>query len=125
MLVLAAADPMSVVHRILVICSFVCSTLVIAAFAFFAADQIAGASKQQVAALASGAPTRPSVSIVHTRHGQPRTFIEGAAKALTYPFRSLMNSSSAWARQLFLLVCGLALYGVGLGYVARYADGLP
>jgi hypothetical protein len=109
------------VHRFLVSCSFVCCTIIIASFAFFAVDQMSGASAQQAAETA-GTPIPAHGS---NKHGQPRRFVDGAAKELTSPFRSLVQSNSQWANHLILLVCGLTLYGVGLGYVARYASGLP
>jgi hypothetical protein len=108
-------------HRVLASCSLVCCALIIASFAFFAVDQMSGASQQQAAETA-GTPI-PAASRAH--HEQPRVFVDGAAKALTYPFHSLLHSGSVWADRLFLLVCGLALYGLGLGYVARYASGTP
>jgi len=112
------------VHRVLVSCSFICCTLVIASFAFFAVDQISGASSQQVAQVASGSPTPPHRSTA-TRHGPIRRFVDLAAGKLTYPFHSLADSASQWANHILLLVIALAIYGVGLGYLARYASGLP
>ena len=108
------------VHRFLVTVSFVCCVLVIASFAFFATDQASGASSQQVASLNGSTPPTK-----HAAHPGPiRRFVEGAAKDLTYPFQSLVTSSSQWANHLLLLILGLAVYGVGLGYLARYASGL-
>jgi hypothetical protein len=112
------------VHRFLVSCSFICCTLVIASFAFFAVDQFAGASNQQVAQLDSGSPA-PATKATKTRHGAVRRFVDQAARDLTYPFHSLAESSSQWANQILVLVIALAVYGVGLGYLARYASGLP
>jgi hypothetical protein len=109
------------VHRFLVSVSFVCCALIIASFGFFAVDQMSGASAQQAAETA-GTPI-PAHSA--KKHGQPRRFVDGAARALTSPFRSLIHSGSQWADHLILLVCGLALYGLALGYVARYASGQP
>ena len=110
------------VHRFLVSISFVCCALIIASFAFFAVDQVSGASSQQVAELSSPVPNSPSN---HVHHGAFRRFIESAATDLTYPFHSLARSSSEWANELLLLVLGLTIYGVGLGYLARYSSGLP
>jgi hypothetical protein len=110
------------VHRFLVSCSFVCCALVIASFAFFAVDQVSGASNHQVAELA-GSTAPPAKSTTH--HAVIRQFVDGAAKGLTYPIHSLLRSTSEWANRLVLLVLGLAVYGVGLGYVARYSSGLP
>src|SRR5436853_7462243 len=104
------------VHRILVICSLTCSALVFASFAFFAVDRMSGASKQQAAETA-GTPI-PHSSNAPDKN-QPRRFVDGAARALTSPFRSVLHTGSQWADQLFLLVCCLALYGLVLGYLAR------
>jgi hypothetical protein len=110
------------VHRVLAATSFLCCALIIASFAFFAVDEMSGASQRQAAETA-GTP------IVHKsgqpdRH-QPRRFVDGAAKALTAPFSSIASSGSQWADHLLLLVFGLTLYGVGLGFLSRYAAGLP
>jgi hypothetical protein len=110
------------VHRFLVGISFVCCVLIIASFAFFAVDQVSGASSQQVAELSSPVPSSPSK---HVHHGALREFVDSAASDLTYPFHSLARSSSEWANQLLWLVLGLAIYGVGLGYLARYSSGMP
>ena len=113
---------LAMVHRFLVSASFICCTLVIASFAFFAFDQVSGASSNQVAEIA-GSTTASTKS---THHKAPiRQFVDGAAKDLTYPFHSLLRSTSEWANELLLLVLGLTVYGVGLGYLARYSSGLP
>jgi hypothetical protein len=108
------------VHRFLITVSFVCCVLVIASFGFFAADQASGASSQQVASVNGSTP--PATHTAH--HGPIRRFVDAAAKDLTSPFQSLATSSSQWANHLLLLILGLAVYGVGLGYLARYASGL-
>jgi hypothetical protein len=110
------------VHRFLGTVSFVCCALIIGSFGFFAVDQMSGASQQQAAETA-GTPI-PTKSGNPDRH-QPRRFIDSAARALTYPFRTVVSTGSQWADHLFLLVCGLTIYGVGLGYLRRYAAGLP
>lgn len=107
-------------HRFLVTVSFVCCAFVIASFAFFATDQVSGASNHQVASLNGTAP--PAHQTTH--HGAVRRFVDSVAKDLTYPFHSLVTSSSQWANQLLLLILGLVVYGVGLGYLARYASGM-
>jgi len=110
------------VHRVLVTVSFICCTVVIASFGFFAVDQVSGASSQQVAQIAGSTSTPPAKPAKH--HGPIRRFVDTAAKDLTYPFHSLLTSSSEWANELLLLVLGLTVYGVGLGYLARYTSGL-
>ena len=124
MLVAPAADDQSVVHRALVTCAFACCVLVLASFGLFARDQVSGASKHQVAEIASGAPTSPGVTPTASHHAQPRRFIDGAARALSSPFHSLIQSNSQWVQRGFATICALLVYGLGLGYLARYSRGL-
>lgn len=109
------------VNRGLGAISFVCCALIIASFAFFAVDQMSGASQQQAAETA-GTPIAAQKATPDRK--QPRRFVDGAARALTSPFNSLLRSGSKWADHLLLLVCGLAIYGVGLGYLRRYTSGV-
>jgi hypothetical protein len=112
-------------HRGLVLVALVCSGLVVASFALFARDQVSGASAHQVAEIAVGAPHVPGVVPPPTHHAQPRRFIDGAASALTSPFRAAIGSStsSQWVLHGISTVLALLLYGVGLGYLARFSRG--
>jgi hypothetical protein len=110
------------VHRVLGTVSFLCCALIIASFGFFAVDQMSGASQEQAAETA-GTPIPAAKSKPDSK--QPRKFIDTASRALTTPFNSLVSSSSAWANHLVVLVCGLTLYGVALGYLRRWTAGLP
>jgi hypothetical protein len=121
MLVAPAADICPVVHRVLVLVSFVCCALICVSFAMFASDQLAGASSQQQNALIAGSAR---VSPRGTHHGQPRRFIDGAARILTSPFRSLVQTDSQWAVHGLATMLALAAYGLGLGYLARFSRGL-
>jgi hypothetical protein len=112
-----------VIHRVLVITAFVCCGLVIVSFTLFARDQLAGASKHQQNELIAGAQTTPSSAVVEHAHGQPRRFIDGAASALTSPFRALVHSTSQWVLEIVPGLIALLVYGVGLGYLARYSRG--
>src|SRR5206468_12293557 len=102
----------------LVACAFVCCFLLVSSFALFALGEASGASKRQLAELSTHTAGRPSS--VH-RTGEPRRFIDGAARALTSPFRSFMHSDSQWAIELGSTLAALLLYGLGLGYLARWA----
>src|SRR5438270_4241544 len=117
--------PGTVLHRGLVLTAFVCCALVSLSFVMFARDQLAGASEHQQSQLVAGTPTTPGTVASSKQHGQPRRFIDGAAHALTSPFRSVFSTDSQWALNIFATVCALLLYGVGLGYLARFARGLP
>ena len=113
-----------VIYRSLRLGAFVCCSLVVASFALFAVDQMAGASKHQQNELAARLPT--AATVVRTVHHQtgPRQFIDSAAHALTAPFRSIVQSGSAWAQRGFQTICALLVYGLGLGYLARFSRGL-
>jgi hypothetical protein len=105
--------------------AFVCCALCFMSFALFARDQLAGASQQQQAELASGPVTTTSTpQPAHHQTGQPRRFIDNAAKTLTSPFDSLVSSNSAWVQEIVPTLCAFLIYGVGLGYLARYSSGI-
>ncbi len=124
MLTARAADADDVIRGVLGLLRIVCCGLVIASFALFAVDQISGASKHQVTEIVGGAPTRTATgTVTDANPGQPRRFIDQAARALTAPFRAMADFGSQWAERGFVTLCALLLYGVGLGYLARYSDG--
>jgi hypothetical protein len=103
--------------------AIVCAGFVLISFGLFARDQFAGASKNQQEEIATGAPRVPGVAPQATRHGQPRRFIDNAAHELESPFVHLVGSSSDWVNQGVPALLGLALYGFGLSFVARYTHG--
>ena len=39
------------------------------------------------------------------------------------PFRAVLHSGSDWVQHGFATVCALLLYGLGLGYLARWSQG--
>jgi hypothetical protein len=109
-------------YRLIRSVAFVCCALVLASFGIFARDQVAGASKQQANAVAS-APVGPPVPAQPKQEGQPGRFINGAAGKLTSPFQSIVRSGSAWVEHGLPTIFALLVYGVGLGYLARYSRG--
>jgi hypothetical protein len=113
-----------VIHRLLVTIAFVCCALCFISFALFARDQLAGASQQQQQELVSGPVTTSNPHPVHHQTAQPRRFIDSAAKTLTSPFDSLVTSNSAWVEEIVPTLCAFLIYGVGLGYLARYSSGI-
>jgi hypothetical protein len=114
--------PIAVIQRGLRTLAFVSCLLVSVSFAMFVADQAGGASSQAVAEIGSPNPRPHQVS---THHGQPRRFIDGAARTLTAPFRALVHSSSVWTVEIFETFAALLVYGFGLGFLARFTSGLP
>jgi hypothetical protein len=113
-----------VTHRFLVLTALACSALVFASFALFARDQLAGASANQQSELASGATISPGTLSTAHRVAQPRRFIDGAASALDSPFSSVVQTDSVWVSHGLPTILALLVYGVGLGYLARYSRGL-
>jgi hypothetical protein len=101
----------------------VCSGLVLLSFGMFARDELAGASANQQNAIATNVPTKPAEAPTGTHHGQPRRFIDGAAKALVSPFSSIVQSSDQWVNHGIPTFFGLLVYGFGLGFLARYSRG--
>jgi hypothetical protein len=112
------------VYRGLALISTVCCALVLASFGLFALDQLSGASKNQQNQIASGVPTKPGVAQSSNQHSQPRRFIDSAAKVLTSPFRSVVQSNNDWVQHAVPLFFALLVYGIGLGYLARYSRGM-
>jgi hypothetical protein len=55
---------------------------------------------------------------------RPREFIDQAASALTSPFHSIVQSDSQWVLHGIPTVLALLVYGVALGYLARYSRGM-
>jgi hypothetical protein len=124
MLVRCAADKWGVIHRLLVFASLICCVLVTASFAMFARDQMAGASKHQQNEIIAGNPTTTGPVALHQATAQPRRFIDAAARDLTSPFRSLIQTDSQWVLHGAPTLLALLVYGVGIGYLARYSRGM-
>lgn len=118
------ADIQCMVHRGLVLISFACCALILSSYAMFAVDQLSGASEHQQNQIAAGVTTTPGTVQTTTHHRQPRAFIDAAAKALTSPFRSIVQSNNAWVSRTVPALFGLLVYGLGLGYLARYSRGM-
>lgn len=112
------------VERTLRRIAVVLSLLVAVSFAFFAVDQLSGASSRQQQQIDSGQPADPGVLPQPQHHSQPRRFIDGAAHTLLTPFSGVVTSTSLWARRGIPTALALLIYGFGLGYLARYTRGL-
>jgi len=122
MLVAPAADTGRVISRLLGFVSLVCCALVVMSFAMFARDQMAGASEHQQTELVAGASASTAPTAITHRHSQPRRFIDGAAKTLTSPFAAVVKSSNPWVAHGLPALFAVLAYGVGLGYLARFAS---
>ena len=96
--------------------------IVILSFGAFAIEQTRTASSHQqeqitgrrVAGAGSGA------SGTHARKGSVHKALDEASDSLTSPFAGVLaGSGSEWATRGAKLLLALALYGFGLGYLAR------
>jgi hypothetical protein len=111
------------VARLLHFASVVICLIVVASFALFAVSQTnsASAHQQQVLNEAGGSNTRTGASSSTSSHSSTiRKTLDEASSALTSPFSEVFASSnSEWAKRGVRLLLALALYGFGLGYLAR------
>ena len=121
MLVAVVAETGSVISRALRLASLLCCGLVVMSFAMFARDQMAGASEHQQTELVAGANTSTAPVAITHKHSQPREFIDSAAKTLTSPFSAVVKSNNPWVDHGLPAIFALIAYGVGLGYLARFA----
>jgi hypothetical protein len=124
MLIAREVDTRTVISRALRLTAFACCLLLVASFAMFARDQMAGASQHQQTELVAGA--HPTVaSSTPLKHAQPRRSIDDAAKVLTRPFDAIVQSSNVWVKRGLPTLFALLVYGLGLGYLARFSAARP
>jgi hypothetical protein len=109
-----------VISRVLRLTATACCLLVVLSFAMFARDQMAGASQHQQTELVAGAAQAAPAAT--KGHAQPRRFIDDAAQTLTRPFAAIVHSSNEWVDHGLPAVFALIVYGLGLGYLARYSS---
>ena len=112
------------ISRTIRLASLLCCAFVVMSFAMFARDQMAGASEHQQTELVAGANTSATPVAITHKHSQPRRFIDGAASTLTSPFSSIVQSDNPWVKHALPAVFALLVYGVGIGYVARFTRGM-
>jgi hypothetical protein len=124
MLDASTADTRSVVSRGIKLLSFACCGLVVLSFAMFARDQMAGASVHQQTELSNPNSADSTPTVPSKPEAQPGRLINRAAKALTSPFDAIVRSSNAWVQHGLPALVALLVYGLGLGYLARYSSGL-
>ena len=106
--------------------SVVCSLILLMSFAMFAADQARHGSKTTVARIAAGdnttAPAGQQQPAKPKQHGEFRRAVDGANNKLVSPFDGVVAGSDGWTRHITLLILGFLVFGVGIGFVARYVS---
>jgi hypothetical protein len=118
---------MSSIAGLLRLASLVICLIVLASFAIFVVDQAKGASTHQqeevnhgaaATTTSAGTPSSPNTSASHD--GTVHKAIDEASNNLTSPFSGVTSgSSSEWVIRGVNLLLALAVYGFGLGYLAR------
>ena len=110
--------------RLLSIVSLTLCAIVIASFAIFVIDETKSGSahqEQQVNASTGQAPApAPAPPAAGSKKGSVHRAIDDAASEITSPFADVVSASNGeWAVRGADLGLALAIYGFGLGFVAR------
>jgi hypothetical protein len=107
--------------------AYAASLLVLAGFAAFAVDQLSSASKRtqdELSGINSPSPTGRQEKTRERRHTKVREVIDDANDVLLAPVAWISDGSgNAWVRRGIPALLALALYGFGLGMVARFSHG--
>ena len=105
--------------RVLRLASLVACLIVLASFAIFVVDESKAASTHQTREI-TGGPSVPKVSGKSAHPGSVHKAIDEASDKLTSPFAGVVSgSSSEWLIRGVKLLLALAVYGFGVGYLAR------
>ena len=114
------------IAKVLNLASLLCCLVVAASFLIFALDQTSNASATQQSQIANGSPAAPAAanqshtpSTAAKQSGVHRT-IDDIAGEVTSPFSGITSGwSSEWVVRGVDLLLTLALYGLGLSYLAK------
>jgi hypothetical protein len=114
---------MSALLRLL---SVVFSLVLLISFGFFASDQAGAGSKKTVAQIAvndnsDSTPTQAPAPAPKKKHNPVRTAIEKVNHQLVAPFSGIVATDSPWREHIAQTVLAFLVFGVGLGFLARYA----
>jgi hypothetical protein len=101
------------------------SLFIVAGFTLYALEDIGRASEKSEQRITGGftatSPSPAGERERERRHSQARELIDDVNDVLLSPFAGVSeNAESGWTRRGVPALIGLALYGFGLGYVARF-----
>ncbi len=106
------------------------SAVVLLSFGLFAIDETRQASATTREGIADSGPNRdPAEDTVaqkvrERRHGEVRRTIDDVNDAITSPFDGIVSAdTNIWAQRIVPSLLALLCFGVGLGFLARYAQG--
>jgi hypothetical protein len=107
------------------------SGAVLLGFALFVVQEAAGASEQSSAEIAdetravAPSPTPRQERIRERRHSRAREAVDDVNDVLLAPFAwAAPEGSGAWAQHGLPVLLALLVYGLGLGYLARFTRGV-
>ena len=107
------------------------SAVVVLSFGLFAIDETREASATTRVEIAdSGSPDRDTDAqatadaVAHRKHSEIRRAIDDVNEQITSPFAGLVNADqSRWVQKTVPALLALLVFGVGLGFLARYTQG--
>jgi hypothetical protein len=117
-----------VLERLIRTTAVVASLLVVAGWGLFAIDEARTASDQTAEEIAgeraavSPDPPPEQEQARELAHSGPRELVDDVNDVLLSPFASLADqATSRWVRRSVPALVGLLVWGLGLGFLARYA----
>ena len=109
---------MSVIGTILRTAALAAAALVIMGFVYFAADETAKGSSEQVAGITDEAAVAESDR--EEENGGLREFVEDANDALLSPFENVVISDDAWVSNGVPALLAVLVYGLGALMLVNY-----
>ena len=115
------------IERILRIIAILVSLVVVASFVLFAVDELNGASQRNEAKLAQDLEANPPPAAERQRekdHGALREAIDDTNDVVVSPFNGIASSdSNRWVQRGVPALLALLVFGLGLGFLARFMRG--
>jgi hypothetical protein len=113
-----------VLERVLRILAILVSLVVVVSFGLFAIDELNGASSRNEAKLAQDLEANPPPAAERQRekdHGAIRETIDDANDVVVSPFEGIVSTSdSRWTQRGVPALLALLVFGLGLGFLARF-----
>jgi hypothetical protein len=117
---------MSVIERAIRAVAIVASAIVLISFGLFAVDQFRATSEREQDRLAQQDAVDPAAARERQRerkHSDVREAIDDADDFLVSPFTGIVEGGGRWANRGLPTLLALLVYGLGLGFLARFARG--
>jgi hypothetical protein len=104
--------------------SIACSLVLLVSFGMFASDKAGAGSKKTVAQIGANdntADPQAPAAKPEKKHSGVRTAIDDVNSKLVSPFDAIVPSDSSWTQHIVQTLLAFLVFGLGLGFVARYA----